>query len=127
MEGQSTTTVAPTGNSSTRAYCFRFTWLGPQMTGTDITGVTCTDILNTYTDTPCLRPLIATSEYWARSKSRIGILIPLCVRNKLANGNVPNTDLLWQDYHNDPSDIACTLTGSDVCVKYINRYNKQCA
>lgn len=124
--------------TSSNAYCFRFTWLGPEYDASaDIAGATCTDLLKTYTDTPCNRPLIATSKrnpIWGINTRVIWInwnrrrLSPtLFILFVAGNGYLPDTVKLWNEYAADPSDIACRLTAGNVCVKYIHRYNNQCA
>lgn len=114
---------------SSNAYCFRFTWLGPDFdSSVDITGATCTDILNTYTDTPCTRPLVATSECNPIMSIDVHVvtILKCWLTFSADNGYLPDTAKLWEQYKDSPTDIACRLTAGNVCVKYVHRYNNQC-
>ena len=39
------------------------------------------------------------------------------------NSNVPDTDLMWQDFSSKPTEIACRLVRGEVCAKVSYSFN----
>lgn len=80
-----------------RPYCFRFTWLGPKFSGdSEFRNATC----EAASDVPCLKPLVVTN-----------------------NSNIPDTDLMWQNFYSKPLEIACRLVRGEVCAKVSYSFN----
>lgn len=70
-----------------RAYCFRFTWLGPQFDNESLfQNATCEDIIGESATVPCNEPLIATSKSLLQSYVQC-----LCERTTINQCNLPTT------------------------------------
>lgn len=87
-----------------RAYCFRFTWLGPKYSNeSSYQNATCDDVLDGAKGVPCVNPLVVTD-----------------------NSHVPDTDWMWDRFKLVPSSVACRMVRGEVCAKYSYKYNDQC-
>uniref|UniRef100_A0A182P8F4 Uncharacterized protein n=1 Tax=Anopheles epiroticus TaxID=199890 RepID=A0A182P8F4_9DIPT len=95
------TTLTPVENYKTNPYCFRFTWMGPKYNkDTPYKNLSCDNILKKAKGIPCFHPLVITN-----------------------NTNVPDTNYMWEEYKDKPSQIACRLVRGEVCARYSYRYN----
>ncbi|KAG5676758.1 hypothetical protein PVAND_006567 [Polypedilum vanderplanki] len=84
-----------------RAYCFRFTWLGPKFNGeSQFKNATCNDVIKNDKNIPCTHPLIVTN-----------------------NSNIPDTESLWREFQYKPTQIACRLVKGEVCAKVSYKFN----
>ncbi|XP_055625473.1 uncharacterized protein LOC129768083 isoform X1 [Toxorhynchites rutilus septentrionalis] len=82
-------------------YCFRFTWLGPKYNkDSPFKNVTCENLLKKATGIPCFHPLVVTN-----------------------NSNVPDTEYMWNEYKDKPTQIGCRLVRGEVCARFTYRYN----
>lgn len=41
----------------------------------------------------------------------------------LDNSNIPDTDYMWEEYSNKPTQIACRLVRGEVCAKFSYTFN----
>uniref|UniRef100_A0AAG5DMT3 DUF4789 domain-containing protein n=1 Tax=Anopheles atroparvus TaxID=41427 RepID=A0AAG5DMT3_ANOAO len=95
------TTLTPVENYKTNPYCFRFTWMGPKYNkDTPYKNLSCENILKKSKGVPCFHPLVVTN-----------------------NTNVPDTNYMWEEYKDKPSQIACRLVRGEVCARFSYRYN----
>ncbi|ETN59799.1 hypothetical protein AND_008593 [Anopheles darlingi] len=95
------TTLVPVENYKTNPYCFRFTWLGPKYNkDTPYKNLSCENVLKKAKGIPCFHPLVITN-----------------------NTNIPDTDYMWEEYKDKPSQIACRLVRGEICARFSYRYN----
>uniref|UniRef100_A0A8D8JZ41 (northern house mosquito) hypothetical protein n=1 Tax=Culex pipiens TaxID=7175 RepID=A0A8D8JZ41_CULPI len=95
------TTLSPAEEYKNNPYCFRFTWLGPKYNkDSQYKNVSCENLLKKATGIPCFHPLVVTN-----------------------NSNVPDTEYMWSEYKDKPSQIACRLVRGEVCARFTYRYN----
>ncbi|XP_058831628.1 uncharacterized protein LOC131690112 isoform X2 [Topomyia yanbarensis] len=95
------TTLSPAEEYKNYPYCFRFTWLGPKYNkDSQYKNVTCENLLKKATGIPCFHPLVVTN-----------------------NSNVPDTEYMWNEYKDKPSQVACRLVRGEVCARFTYRYN----
>ncbi|XP_052859997.1 uncharacterized protein LOC128267237 [Anopheles cruzii] len=95
------TTLVPVENYKTNPYCFRFTWLGPKYNkDTPYKNLSCENVLKKAKGIPCFHPLVITN-----------------------NTNVPDTEYMWEEYKDKPSQIACRLVRGEICARFSYRYN----
>ncbi|XP_059481676.1 uncharacterized protein LOC132200310 [Neocloeon triangulifer] len=86
-------------NTTSRAYCFQFTWLGPEFTEESTVNGTCNDMDNK--PSVCVDPLVYTND-----------------------GTFPNTTNMWEDA-DIRSRVTCRLAKNEVCAKWTFTYNNQ--
>lgn len=80
-------------------YCFRFTWMGPRFSKEDLGNLNSTSSCRDTYDN-CVDPRVVTND-----------------------GTTPNFTKLWEDYKNNPDQIACLLTPGFVCAKWTSYYD----
>ncbi|CAG9798645.1 unnamed protein product [Chironomus riparius] len=84
-----------------RPYCFRFTWLGPKYNEeSKFRNATCSDVIRGDKNVPCTHPLVVTN-----------------------NSNIPDTEYLWREYQDKPTQVACRLVRGEVCAKVSYTFN----
>lgn len=112
-----------------RPYCFRLTWLGPKYNEeSQFKNATCGDLVKDK-NVPCTHPLVVTSwvsfninNIWRSDKPASADHF-VYFSHRLDNSNIPDTDYIWNEYRNRPSEISCRLVKGEVCAKFSYTFN----
>ena len=64
-----------------------------------------------------------TQELFSRNKKKSLRKVKRFINNIVDNSNIPDTEYLWREYKDKPTQVACRLVRGEVCAKVSYTFN----